>query len=63
MKMWNGRFSKLPDNLMEEFNNSLSFDIALIEDDIAGSIAWAKALGKKGIISKGDCRKIVRGLK
>ena len=63
MKMWNGRFSKLPDNLMEEFNNSLSFDIVLIEDDIAGSIAWAKALGRKGIISKGDCGKIVRGLK
>lgn len=63
MKMWNGRFSKLPDSLMEEFNNSLSFDRVLIEDDIAGSVAWAKALGKKGIISKGDCRKIIRGLK
>ena len=63
MKMYNGRFSKPPDNLMEEFNHSLSFDRVLIEDDIAGSVAWAKALGKKGIISTGDCKKILRGLK
>lgn len=63
MKMWDGRFSKTTDCLMEEFNNSLSFDIVFIEEDIAGSIAWANALESKGVIAKGDRRKIVRGLK
>jgi argininosuccinate lyase/amino-acid N-acetyltransferase len=44
MKMWDGRFSKPSDSMMEQFNNSLSFDKTLIEEDIAGSIAWAGAL-------------------
>ena len=44
MKMWDGRFKKPTGRLMEAFNNSLSFDKALIEEDIEGSIAWADAL-------------------
>ena len=31
MKMWDGRFSKASDKLMEQFHNSLPFDRALIE--------------------------------
>lgn len=62
MKMWDGRFSKPSDRLMEEFNNSLPIDKALIEEDIAGSIAWAKALEKAGVISADECREIGIGL-
>jgi argininosuccinate lyase len=51
MKMWDGRFSKASDKLMEQFHNSLPFDRALIEEDITGSIAWAKALAGTGIFS------------
>lgn len=63
MKMWDGRFSKPTDTLMDTFNNSLLIDIVLIEDDIQGSIAWAHALEKTGVLSTGETGKIVDGLK
>jgi argininosuccinate lyase len=63
MKMWDGRFSKPSARLMEEFNNSLPIDKALIEEDIAGSIAWAAALQKAGVLSKKEHGAIVKGLR
>jgi argininosuccinate lyase len=51
MKMWDGRFSKPSDSLMERFHNSLPFDCTLIDEDIAGSVAWAGALQKIGIFT------------
>jgi argininosuccinate lyase len=48
---------------MESFNNSLPFDKALIEEDIAGSIAWAGALKKIGVFSEDECVKVIDGLK
>lgn len=62
MKMWDGRFSASPDKLLEQFGNSLPFDQELVEEDIAGSIAWARALGKAGVISAQDAGKIATGL-
>jgi argininosuccinate lyase len=46
MKMWGGRMSKATDPLVERFNASASFDIRLANEDIAGSVAWANALGR-----------------
>jgi argininosuccinate lyase len=54
MKMWDGRFSKPSDSLMERFNNSLPFDCTLIDEDIAGSIAWAGALEKIGVFTTAE---------
>jgi argininosuccinate lyase len=62
MKMWDGRFSKPSARLMEEFNNSLPIDKALIEEDIAGSIAWAAALHKAKVLSAQERAAIVKGL-
>jgi argininosuccinate lyase len=62
MKMWDGRFSKPSDRLMEQFNNSLPVDKALIEEDIAGSIAWAGALQKVRVLSPKERKAIVKGL-
>lgn len=62
MKMWDGRFSKASDKLMEQFHNSLPFDKALIEEDIAGSIAWAAALAGIGIFSPDELKKVKTGL-
>jgi len=58
MKMWDGRFSKASDKLMEQFHNSLPFDRTLIEEDITGSIAWAKALAGTGIFSSGEFEQV-----
>ena len=63
MKMWDGRFSKPSDELMESFNNSLPFDMALIEEDIAGSVAWANALEKAGVFTPSERGQVVDGLK
>lgn len=63
MKMWDGRFSKPSDAMMEQFNNSLLFDKALIEEDIAGSIAWAGALRRIGVFSEEEVNIVKDGLK
>jgi argininosuccinate lyase len=63
MKMWDGRFGKPSDAEMEKINNSLNVDKKLIEEDIAGSIAWAKALYGCGVVSKAEFQSIVEGLK
>ncbi len=62
MKMWDGRFKKPTDRLMEVFNNSLSFDKALIEEDIEGSIAWADALACAGVLNEKERSTIIVGL-
>jgi len=62
MKMWDGRFAKPSDSTMEELNNSLAIDKALIEEDIAGSCAWAGALLACGVLSRVEHDSIVAGL-
>lgn len=61
--MWGGRFTKTTDEMINDFQASISFDKRVYHEDIAGSIAHAKMLSKCGIISKDDCDKIVAGLK
>jgi argininosuccinate lyase len=63
MKLWDGRFKKPAAGLMDAFNNSLPFDKVLIEEDVAGSVAWAKALRKAGVLSTRECAKIEAGLR
>ncbi|HWR40808.1 MAG TPA: argininosuccinate lyase [Patescibacteria group bacterium] len=61
-KLWGGRFSKSTDVLVEEFTSSISFDQRMYRQDIAGSIAHARMLGKCGIIPPEDVEKIIDGL-
>ena len=53
-KMWAGRFQKEEKKEVNDFNSSISFDGVMFKDDILGSMAHAKMLGEKGIISKED---------
>ena len=50
------------DPLMNEYNQSIKHDRAFYKQDIAGSIAWAKANHKAGILSEVELQKIVAGL-
>ncbi len=59
----NVHFSKGPSKLLDEINASIDIDQRLYKEDIAGSIAHAKMLGKQKIISKKESTKIVSGLK
>ncbi len=51
MKLWGGRFAEGPSEVFERFSGSLHFDKKLIEADIRGSQAFARALEKAGILS------------
>ncbi|MBD3322418.1 MAG: argininosuccinate lyase [Chitinivibrionales bacterium] len=62
MKMWDGRFAKTTDRLMELFNNSLPFDRLLIREDIEVNRAWAEALRACGVLSATELKKIVSAL-
>ena len=44
MTLWSGRFDTAPDAAAFDFQVSFSFDRALFEDDVVGSLAWAEAL-------------------
>ena len=63
MKIWGGRFTKEENQLVHNFNESLSFDQKLYRQDIEGSMAHAAMLAKQGIISEQDKEAIVNGLK
>lgn len=62
MKLWGGRFQKSTDKKVDDFNSSIRFDARMYKEDIKGSVAHAKMLGKQGIIEKEDSEKIVNGL-
>lgn len=62
-KLWGGRFSKSTDEMINEFQASISFDKRMYLEDISGSIAHAEMLAKCGILSKEDKDQIVGGLK
>lgn len=61
-KLWGGRFQKSTDKRVDDFNSSIRFDKRMYRQDIRGSIAHAKMLGKQGIIPKEDSDKIITGL-
>lgn len=61
-KAWGGRFVKTPEQWIEEFGASIPFDQELVMEDIEGSIAHVKMLGKNEIIPMEDCEKIIEGL-
>lgn len=62
MKLWGGRFTKEENQLVHNFNESLSFDQKFYRQDIQGSIAHVTMLAKQGIVSEEDERTIIGGL-
>nr|XP_056721089.1 argininosuccinate lyase [Euleptes europaea] len=61
-KMYGGRLVGSLDPIMEKLNTSIMADQRLAEVDIRGSIAYAKALEKAGILSRAELDKIISGL-
>ncbi|MCK0069151.1 argininosuccinate lyase [Kordiimonas sp. 5E331] len=60
--MWGGRFGGGPSAIMQEINESISFDRRLYREDIAGSKAHSDMLAKQGIITAEDRDAIHKGL-
>lgn len=61
-KLWGGRFDKELDKEAAEFSASVQVDRRLASQDIRGSIAHARMLGRQGILSQEDTERIIQGL-
>ncbi len=60
--LWSGRFDGDPDASLVEFGRSFGFDRRLFEDDVRGSMAWAAALERAGVLNGADAASIQSGL-
>ena len=61
-QLWGGRFTKETDQLVYNFNASISFDQKFYRQDIEGSIAHVCMLGKQGILTEEEMQAIVKCL-
>ena len=59
MKLWGGRFESGPSEVFERFSGSLHFDGRLVDADIRGSQAFARALERVGILTAEERARIV----
>ena len=62
MRMWGGRFDDEPDARMADFTRSIEIDAELALDDIAGSIAHVRGLGRAGLLSDDEVAALEGGL-
>jgi len=62
MKLWGGRFVTAGDELTQRFGNSINFDRRLYAADIQGSIAYAGALARAGLITAEEREQLVGAL-
>ena len=62
MKLWGGRFTKETNQLVYNFNASISFDQKFYRQDIRGSIAHVTMLAKQGILTAKEKEAITAGL-
>ena len=61
-QLWGGRFTKETDQLVYNFNASISFDKKFYSQDIDGSMAHVKMLEKQGILTEEESNQILKGL-
>ena len=61
-QLWGGRFTKETDKLVYNFNASISFDQKFYKQDIEGSIAHVKMLGKQDILTEEEAQAIIKTL-
>jgi argininosuccinate lyase len=56
--MWGGRFKRAAAEVTEGFSRSLGFDRRLAPYDIAASAAYARALGRAGVLSRREVTRL-----
>ncbi len=61
-RLWGGRFAAEPSAEMDRLNRSLPVDRRMWREDVAGSRAWATALGAASVISGDEAETLVSGL-
>jgi argininosuccinate lyase len=60
--LWGSRFREETSPALARLNDSLAFDRELLAEDVEGSIAWAKALGRAGVLRPSEVRRLTRAL-
>ena len=60
--LWSGRFDVEPNQALLAWGASFSFDKRLFEDDVLGSLAWAEAIARAGVLNAEEATAIRRGL-
>jgi argininosuccinate lyase len=61
--LWSGRFDAPPDPAAFEFGKSFRFDRRMFEEDVTGSIAWARALARTGVLPAAEADLIEKALR
>ena len=61
-QLWGGRFTKETDQLVYNFNASISFDQKFYKQDIQGSIAHVTMLASTGVLTEEERDQIIEGL-
>ncbi|MEA2238162.1 MAG: argininosuccinate lyase [Thermoanaerobaculia bacterium] len=61
-KLWGGRFESEPSQLLRRLNDSFAFDRELFDEDVEGSIAWARAIADAGVLSEEELDSILGAL-
>ncbi|MEB3244353.1 MAG: argininosuccinate lyase, partial [Cyanobacteriota bacterium] len=59
---WSDRFEQGLNPAIERFNASIGFDLALLQEDLDGSIAHARMLGRCGVIGEAEAQRLIEGL-
>ena len=62
MGLWGGRFSEPTNADLQKLNDSIGYDQRFYRQDIAGSIAYARAIGNAGVITGHEAEIIIDGL-
>lgn len=62
MALWGGRFESGPDQLFKDLNDSFPFDYVLAAADITGSMSWARALAKAGVLTGDELSRLLAAL-
>jgi argininosuccinate lyase len=62
MRLWGGRFGEDTDARVADFTRSLELDRELAADDIVGSIAHVRGLGRAGLLTPDEVDELVGGL-
>lgn len=62
MRLWGSRMGKEPDPAFAQMNASFPFDRRLYAEDIDGSMAWTRALGRAEVLTEDEVETIVEGL-
>jgi argininosuccinate lyase len=62
MRLWGGRFSENGDERVTDFTRSIDIDAALALDDVRGSVAHVRGLGRAGLLADAEVSALVAGL-